>query len=76
MEPAIIAIGAIAAIWAITKTGMAIRALLEQRRRSDGPVRDRDESGGYGAGGIDPGGIVSGNGHGGGDCGGHGGGHG
>jgi hypothetical protein len=71
MEPAILIICGIVAIWAITKTGGAVRFLREQRRDSDDS--GRNDGYGSGVGGIDPGGS-SGHGHGGGDCGGHGGG--
>jgi hypothetical protein len=75
MEPVIIAICGVIAVWVIVKTGMAIRTLREQRRQSDGGERPADDGSNYGAGGIDPGGGHCGHGHGG-DCGGHGGGHG
>jgi hypothetical protein len=75
LEPAIIAIGVIAAIWVITKTARAIRILREQRRDSGSSGRSDGYGNGYGAGGIDPGGSSHGgcDGHGGGDSGGHGG---
>jgi hypothetical protein len=77
MEAVIIAAGVIAAVWAITKTGAAIRTLREQRRHSPDGREDRSgDRGSYGVGGIDPGGGHGCQGHGGGDCGGHGGGHG
>jgi hypothetical protein len=75
MEPVIIAIGGLAAGWAIWKTGSAISTLRAQRRQAASGGRGYEDSASLGnfVGGSTSG--DSGHSHGG-DCGGHGGGHG